>query len=220
MAEGGTAEPWPHRTPSSATILDMEASEKFTQAVPPNEAGNWLQLLPDAAAGMTATSSPYDVVLITPAPRGASLHAIHSTGSGYDGVGGVGMALLDQFRAPLDASAYIGIAFYARGSALTPGLTVQAGLNTVLPEMCMCDPGPPSRCNDQPTHDVVLTADWQRYTIIWADFKQDGYGNPVPTDPTRLTNFGFRANPAVDAGTRGAWDFWLDDVSFITTTTP
>jgi len=205
-------------TPTSPIILNMEGPGKFSQAVPQDLAGNWDLVLPfTRPAG--ATSSPEEFVTLSP-PRGTSNHAIHTTGSNFDGLGGVGVALLGAFAHPLDASGYAGFSFYAKGSADTTKLGVEVGLTSTIPEHCMCEPGGnsiPSRCYDNPFKDITLTSDWQKFTVAWADLRQDGYGNPVPTDPSKLLNVVFRARLTGDGSSGIRWDFWVDDIAFETT---
>lgn len=207
-----------HITPTSATILDMERTDLFTQAVPQNLAGNWDQLLPAPDGGV---KSAWEFSVLTP-PRNGSNHAIHSTGSGFpaydpSAAGGVGIALLGEFAAPLDASMYTGVSFWAKGSSLTKGLRVVASLTTVLETYCACEPvreAGGTGCNDVPYKDVDITDSWAQYTVKWADFRQEGWGNPVATDPRNLLNFLFRNIAPAQGGVSGTWDFWLDDVTF------
>jgi hypothetical protein len=210
-----------HITPTSATILDMERTDLFTQAVPQNLAGNWDQLLPAPDGGV---KSGWEFSVLTP-PRNGSNHAIHSTGSAFpaydpSAAGGVGIALLGEFAAPLDASMYTGVSFWAKGSNLTKGLRVVASLTTVLETYCACEPAREAGgtgCNDVPYKDVDITDNWAQYTVKWADFRQEGWGNPVATDPRNLLNFLFRNIAPTQGGVSGSWDFWLDDVTFSST---
>ncbi len=140
-----------------------------------------------------------------PLPRGTSQYAMHSWGTPFTGWGvGIGVDLaFDGTRYWLyDASRYGGIRFWAR-SDTGDSVTVRIGTqSTTMPEFG----GSCSASHCPPLESVVaLTPEWREYQLSYLDFLG------TPNDEwDRLTNIQFYPNQYLP------FDFWIDDVSFIT----
>jgi len=148
--------------------------------------------------------------------RCGSRFALHVRGGPFvDGGGSVGLT----FSAPFDASAFDGIAFWARRGPL--------GRNALRVEVSerhteqkydkgdgkpICDPvtteDDTSRGCDKFGGYAVTSDDWRLFLLPFAELRQAGWGLQAPfLDIWGLMSLSFR----FDAGN---WDFWLDDVSF------
>jgi len=130
--------------------------------------------------------------------------AVHSSGKGFsDWGGGIGFNFVGaDSLTPLDASAYGGISFKASGSA-----PMHIGLATVatMPEFGVC-----TKCYDHFAADITPTATPKVYSFKWSQLHQGGSGAPrASLDPHTLIGVNFTSK-----GT-AAWDFTLDDISFI-----
>ena len=103
----------------------------------------------------------------------------------------------DDQACPYDASAYLGIQFYARGSGLLrvsvdTSSTLRAGVDA---------------SSDWYQAEVRLNDGWTRYQIPWRQLL--GAVAQFPINPTGLVDIEFSAGPG------GPFDFQIDDVSFI-----
>ena len=152
----------------------------------------------------SSTTSPTSSQIV-PA-RGGSQGALHTTGTGFTMYGGgFGVVLVPQglYSLPVDASAYRGITFWAKGTTASGLLTLELSTAETVPNCGYC-----TNCYDNFKKSVALTADWTQYTINWSEVVQAGYGVPqVAFNPAHLTNINFI--------TPTSWDFWIDDPSFV-----
>jgi licheninase len=107
---------------------------------------------------------------------------------------GFGVWFADS-TAPMDASAYLGIAYTYRGGAHrarieTFDVTDYDYLGMALP----------------------ASADWKTVIIPFAQLSQEGFGKKVVFNPKNLGNVGFQVQGAT--GTQG--EFWMDNLMFLT----
>lgn len=147
-----------------------------------------------AAAGDTATTlAP---VPFTPTAGGvhASAHAARLEG---DVAEWAQLRVAARGGAPVDLSAYAGIAFYARG----PGVT-----RVVLPGSAL------AAAENWDAHgmDLSLGGEWRYFTVLFADrrFAQQGWGDPAPFDPAAIDQLHFEHGP-------GSWQLEVDDVTLL-----
>lgn len=139
-----------------------------------------------------------------PQPRGTSKFGLHSTGGKFTKWGAAVGIELSPLRC-YDASAYAGIAFWARGRG---EVRVNLRMAQVVAEefggTCVSD------CYDAHGTSRPLTREWRRYEVRWEDVAQQGFGTQVAFDPRWLYSLEF----AFPKG-QGPFDFWVDDVSLL-----
>lgn len=140
----------------------------------------------------------------------AESHALHVTARGFHGWGaGVGLAFGGWTPAArgceLDASAYAGIRFRARGAGT---LRIAVATTPLAPraEGGECDQG--EACYDWPGTDVELTGTWTTFELPFCSLAPAGWGRTgTRVDARRLYQIHFRFAP------NQPHDLWLDDVS-------
>jgi hypothetical protein len=164
-----------------------------------------------------STADPSDAIYpvpVTELPQGDrcdSMYAVHLRASGLaDWGGGLGTQFPDR---PKDASAFDGIAFWAKKGPDSFS-ALRLGVYDVYSsrEGGYCDPKAPdrdpNRCDDSFGSFVNLSLSWRFYAIEFAEMRQGGWGKHAPTfavDKLYGLNFAYQA---------GNWDVWIDDVSF------
>jgi hypothetical protein len=159
-----------------------------------------------------------------PGTRGSlSLNAAHVTGSGYTSWGsGIGIDL-NGSKTPYDASAYVGITFWARSaspSATGSSLMVLFPDANSVPSLNKCQDIPtvgasPNNCDKNLATSVQLTPSWKKYTVNFADLVADGgtqYVDALAADELVSVQFRMPAN--------AIYDYWIDDIVFIPAPTP
>ena len=65
-------------------------------------------------------------------------------------------------------------------------------------------------CNDH--HEIVATwsTTWTKYTYLFADMRQEGWGVPQkPFDTTKIYDVEFQTSGS------DPFDFWIDDLAFL-----
>jgi hypothetical protein len=70
-------------------------------------------------------------------------------------------------------------------------------------------------CDDHFGTWLTLTTSWQKYTVMFSDLAQEGWGLPGPTqglrfDASRTYEVQFVVQPAGKP-----FDYWIDEVSFV-----
>lgn len=112
----------------------------------------------------------------------------------------------EGIRCPLNASAFAGLRFRAKG----PG-TVRVAFP--VPETQPVDAGGTctGRCYDVHGKVVVLTNRWDDYLVRWDHLEQQGWGAEARFEPSRINGFQLAARPQDLPA-----DLWIDDVSFVT----
>lgn len=196
--------------------------------------GNWF-----ASNDKTGTQSPelgsqiFPMWPIDP-PRGTSQWAVRTSGLGFTDWGaqvGFDFAAQDQY----DASAYAGIAFWARGSASLPEQHVRFNVTDVntaqFGRVCDIDCGEDFSaaaeagqsdgiCDESrgPCHDYFgadfgaeLGVDWREFRYTWDQLATRDWSkkhlSAIVTG--KLYGLRFQTDPESD------FDFWLDDIAFI-----
>jgi hypothetical protein len=122
------------------------------------------------------------------------------------------------FKNSYDARAYKGITFWAKLGATdmcTPASSCHLLRFSISTRDTDRRGGVCTVCNDHFGSWQTLTTTWQKYTILFADLAQEGWGSPGPAngttfDSSRTYEVHFQAKPAGNP-----FDFWIDDVSFV-----
>lgn len=122
---------------------------------------------------------------------------------------GIGLGLTES--GPYDASRYSGVSFLARrgpGEGMAQSVRVKLPDGNTDPAGEVC-----SECYNDFGIDFAVTEEWTRYTVNFADLRQEGgWGDPTPAnlDPTKLFGIQFQVSASGKA-----YDLWIDDVTFI-----
>jgi hypothetical protein len=150
-----------------------------------------------------------------------SAYAFHTTGSGYSdwgaGIGTDFVPKVAEVRQTYDVSSYSAIGFRAKAAAPVEIRLSISDQNTAE-EGGVCNPtavsGDPDRCGDYFGTNVVLSTEWEDYTVPFASMTQRGWGLPAPGfDAT--TAYSLRMQVRGDAATPVSFDYWLDDVYLV-----
>jgi hypothetical protein len=151
--------------------------------------------------------------------RSPSTYAAHSTATGFTGdtqtpkniFAGFGLdfnSVSATSKATIDASAFKGITFYAKGSGT---------LNVRLPTP-NSDPafGCATKCYDTSKVSITLSAAWTKVDLTWDKFKQN---TPPFGNVETITGAGLGAIQFTSEATAPAafvpYDMWIDDLKFI-----
>jgi len=144
-------------------------------------------------------------------------YAAATSGSGFTVWGaGMGFNLHDpgdgmngSAKITYDASAYSGIAFWAKaGPGSVSSLRVNVSDKNTDPAGAVCAPA--DKCNDHFGKDIRLTEAWTLYTMAFSDLLQLGWGQPSASlDVAHLYAVQFQVAKGV------TFDVWLDDVAFL-----
>lgn len=151
--------------------------------------------------------------------------AYHASGCGYGDYGaGMGFDLMDnasQAAQPYDATAYMGLQFYARGTITgTRGPKyAQADQSLHIKFVTMTN-----RSGDDYGGYCMISMDWTKCSLAFAMATRDGFSTtpPVATDMLDVNQMlkiqleFSKSSPAADAGVSApvAFDVLVDDVSF------
>jgi hypothetical protein len=197
--------------------------------------GGWYTYKDNTAAGMITPAvgvSPISAEEIKGGGRcmgGNSEFALHVLGGGFDDWGaGTGTDLSFQppeanapvgtmgKRVGFDASAYTGIAFWAKLGD-TPGAAPGVRLNVkdiqTDPDGMMCSTAMPSgamACHDDFGKNIALTSQWKKFTVLFAEMAQQNFGKKyeaIKKDALFAIQFQFSKS--------SKFDIWLDDMHFI-----
>jgi hypothetical protein len=171
----------------------------------------------DATAGATEMPGvPFTKTALNP-PRDTANFAARMQGSGFTLWGaGEGFNLDDpgngeggSAKIAYDASAYTGIAFWAKaGSGSTTSLRVNVSDKDTDPAGGVCMPV--SKCNDHFGATLPLSTQWRQFVLPFSELKQAGWGMPAPSfDPAHLYACQFQ----VVAG--ATFDIWIADIYFV-----
>lgn len=135
--------------------------------------------------------------------------AAHFAASGFGEWGAVwGTSLswvADGIRCPLNASAFAGVRFRAKGSG-----TIQVRIG--MPDTIAKEHGGRCelRCYDFHTKLVRLTPEWSEHVVRFDRLQQGGWGTEVRFDPASLSALHFAADSK-----QLPVDFWVDDIAFV-----
>ena len=217
--------------PDPSECTAASSMEKMALADFENGTGWFLFANPDDTGAMTepAAGANIPAAEITCPSSGlcaSSIFAMHVTGSGFTSYGPslsndwVYESEMMVVGEPLDASAYTGVAFWARkgdtaGAAPTLRLIVN-DVNTHA-QGGVCDPealpsaaGEPSEaCWDGWMTERAMPSKWTLIKIPFSVLAQGGFGKPAEAiDTTKIYGLTFQMPNMAD------FDFWIDDVSF------
>jgi chitinase len=204
-------EPGPTHTATCAKIREVDG-----------RAGKWNSGV-DNVNPMNKLSQTFEPPGAGAAP--GSTQALHVVGSALNGYGGF---VATPLAPCYDASAYQGISFWFKGdpartpsmkvSVVTPGTaaTTEGGSGS-----CAVGGGAGQGCYDHFTVQTFKVSDiWTRYTIVWSQLTQYGWGKAVPrTERPETEIIGLVFSPdwdtdAANMAPNKSFDFWIDDVSF------
>jgi len=113
----------------------------------------------------------------------------------------------------VDASAFTGISFWAKAAASTEA-KISAGF--VIPQQNQkmfggdCSDTDAANCNNYPQTDIVLTTDWQQYTVDFATAKG--------TKGAKVVNG--KVQQILFLSPDATWDYYLDEIAFYSGTKP
>src|SRR5262249_21451691 len=116
--------------------------------------------------------------------------------------------LNDDPKKPYNATGCIGVTFWAKvapGAATT--YKVRIADRDTLPEGGVCSG---TGCNDHYQAIATWSTTWTKYTYLFADMRQEGWGVPQkPFDAAQIYD--------VELQTSGPapFDFWIDDLAFV-----
>jgi hypothetical protein len=169
----------------------------------------------DATAGGTQTPAaggPFTPTAI-PGGRGTSMHAAHTSGSGFT-TWGAGMAFdlnnaggAGAVKGVYDASAYTGLTFWAKIDSGSGAVRLNVADKDTDPSGGVCSPA--AKCNDHYGSNLTLTTTWTEYTIAFSSLTQQGWGEVAPGfNAKQLMAIQFQSGPGV------SFDVWIDDISF------
>lgn len=139
-----------------------------------------------------------------------SLYAAHFHGrlsGGSTVYAGYGLNFVDP-KGPYDASAYEGLAFFARrGSDSTSSMRLKVPDANTDPEGGVC-----SECFNDFGADIELQEEWTQYVFSFEQLSQmSGWGQPRPgsIDPSQVFGLQFQVSSP-----GSSFDVWVDDISF------
>jgi len=165
--------------------------------------GFWSSFNDGTGTQQPASGAPWHPTLI-PGGRGSSRYAMHTKGGVFTGWGVSSVVSLVE-NGCYDASAYAGVSFYARGPGRVK-VFVQMSETVPVEHGGSCE----HNCFDSHIKAVELGRRWQRYTVVWHELSQQGFGPPVTFDPKRLKAIVFGFGPEDTP-----FDYWIDDLSFV-----
>jgi hypothetical protein len=155
-------------------------------------------------------------------PRPGSHYARHAVGEPSTGWG-ASIGLDFDNRKGFDASPWTGVHFYARSN--TPGgdrLRMHIPDWNTSPQGNCHPTSNGSGCNRNFGAELPLTEEWTEYSYYWPDLSQPDSsviaGDEFPAlDMTRIIGLRFQIDGEGDPSARSvpAYDFWIDDVSFL-----
>ena len=164
----------------------------------------------DESEGATQTPS-VDAVLPEEGGALGTAMAMHTTGSGFsEWGGGIGIDLNNAgdpdggngIKMTYDASAYTGIVLRAKGNAqIRASVQIEA---TIPPEeggTCELDCDPHGKV-------LLLSDEWQEFTLTFDQLSQEGWGTAAAWDATKVVGVQFKAAKDVE------FDFWVDEIGF------
>jgi hypothetical protein len=155
--------------------------------------------------------------------RPDSHFAAYTKGNGYKGWGAtmtVSMITWPVYAEtpPYDASVFAGISFYAKagvGSDLGLRLRFVGAQTDDRGGQCIPGADVATACYDHFFRDVKLSQAWQRFDVLFADFKQAGVGkkfDSIDVATMYALEFFF---PGRSTASGNAFELWVDDLAFI-----
>jgi hypothetical protein len=109
-----------------------------------------------------------------------------------------------------NAAVYKGLHFWIKGAPTTVNVSLTTPGIVPVAEGGLCTKEAEGLCWDSHRAPIDVVPGWKEYFVPWDDFNQVGFGVKVPTlDLTRIRTIEFQSES-------GAFEFWLDDLSFYT----
>lgn len=192
---------------ATAAVVDLidDFEDGNSQILPSEGRSGFWQTTNDGAGVQTPSSDAALSATLEPA-RGDSSRALHTTGSGFDRWGAAVRTDFNQqgFESQAyDVSGYTGLKLWARtGNGDTDTVRVQ-----------IVTPGTEDGCFTCADHfgsDAQLTAEWQEFTLPFAEMEQQGWGMPQLSSFDLENALGLQFTFARNDD----FDVWIDDVGF------
>lgn len=193
-----------------AVVEDAEDNDHRT--LPHQDRGGYMYTFVDEAGSSVEPTAGRLGGTFAQAEGGAngSMYAAHFHGrlSGGSVVfAGYGLNFVDP-KGPYDASAYDGVAFFARrGSDSTTSLRLKVPDANTDPDGGVC-----SECFNDFGADIELQPEWTQYVFSFQQMSQmTGWGEPRPgsIDASKLYGLQFQVTSP-----GASFDVWVDDISF------
>jgi hypothetical protein len=168
----------------------------------------------DGTAGGTITptaGSMFTPVHLTTPRTPTSMWVAHVNGMGFTSAGmGVNFnAPPSGVRNSYNAGAYVGVTFWALGSGT---ISFSVPNRDTDPAGGVCADGGRGACFDHFQTPILLNvATWTQYTVLFSSLRQKGFGYAPPGGFDKTAVYGIQWGVT----TGGAFDFSIDDVSFI-----
>jgi len=193
-------------------LADFETGTDILNPVD-GRSGSWFSFNDGSGKQTPEKASGVDMPASQPGACGTAF-ALHSSGTDFAGWGaGVGVDLVEKesgIKQPYALSSYSGFAFLARASE-TLLIRVSWSDGNTAEEGGVCDSSAQSgdlvRCGDYFRKDIILSTEWARYEVQFAEMTQRGIGLSIPEGFSPETAYTFRAQtPSSD------FEFWLDEL--------
>ena len=183
--------------------------------------GSWF-LYSDGTGMQTPVKVPNTPLVAEAGGACGSAYAFHTTGTGFTvwgaGIGTDFAPKTGMARTPYDLSQYSGIALRAKAAATTP-LRISISDTNTAPEGMVCvdttDATNAARCGDYFGAEVTLGAEFQDFTVKFADLKQRGWGLPVAAGLDKTKAFTVRMQVKGSAQAPATFDLWFDDIRLV-----
>jgi hypothetical protein len=204
--------------PTESLIDDMEDADDAILAVD-GRRGAWFVLNDGTPGGVQvpAMGTPFTMTAI-PGGRGTSMYAVHTSGHGFTTwsalIGFWVNKLPSAYKQLYDASRWNAITFWAKtsgadASTFSAAVRVQFPDKDTDPDGQVCTADGSLGCSDHFGKTILLTTDWQKYTIRFSSLQQAGFGAPAPSfDAAHLYGVEFQFPLG------STFDCWIDDIAF------
>jgi hypothetical protein len=161
----------------------------------------------DETIGGTQTPAS-DMVLPQAGGAAGTSMAMHTTGNGFTVWGaGVGVDLNNMGGDPgikmiWDASGSTGIVLMAKGNGqVRASVQIEATIPVAEGGTCDVDCDPHGKV-------LLLSSEWQQFTLPFNQLTQEGWGTPAAWDASTVVGLQFKVAANVN------FDFWVDEVGF------
>jgi hypothetical protein len=151
---------------------------------------------------------PVDMVLPEAGGAAGTMMAIHTTGSGFAEWGaGIGIDLNSSggdmpIKMVYDSSAFTGIVLMAKGNGqIRAAVQIEATIPEAEGGTCVLDCDPHGKV-------LLLTDEWQQFTLPFDQLNQEGWGTPASWDATTVVGVQFKVGKDLE------FDFWIDEMGF------
>jgi hypothetical protein len=162
--------------------------------------GSWFSYH-DTSSTFFPTGTP-SLPSLLPTPRGTSQHALHTYGTEVQ-YAGLGCSINNVPTSTYNASAYTGIRFYIMGTAVAPVVIVQTRQTESTSYGGGCTLATLSCAGNYVPITGVQASTWNLVTVPFSSLS----GGTAPFDVTSVWSIEFQ--PSI-----GAFDLWIDDLSF------